>query len=724
MTGEFARAFGLESHGRLAGLWHDLGKYSAEFQARIRAGAGATLESKRAPGRVDHSTYGAQHAHREVGPMGWTIAYCIAGHHAGLADAFRTSSEGTPLTARLDAESIPRVPSQEPGLEAPPSGLLAPDALSADELRGELRSWTTFDRDDQRRAFQLAFLTRFLFSALVDADSLCTERFCDPDAARERSVASVTMADLGARCRKYVDALCRDDSIVQRARGRVLERCRSQAALEPGFFSLTVPTGGGKTLSSLSFALEHAARHNLRRVVYAIPFTSIVEQNVHVLREALECDGERIVLEHHSNLDPDRETSWSHRAAENWDAPVIATTNVRLFESLFAHTRGRCRRLHRLAHSVIVLDEAQSLPVHLLAPCLEALRELVNAYGCSVMLCTATQPAITRTEEFPIGLDGTREIIDDVPALFRDLRRTDVQAIGNRSDDELTEELLRHASFLCVVNTRGHAAALFERLRARRGHGLYHLSAAMCPSHRSEILGSVRECLQEGRPCGLVSTQVVEAGVDVDFPIVYRAMAGMDSIAQAAGRCNREGHRKTGPVRVFETDVRPPPTVAGAARDTREILASTPPDLLAPDLVEEYFRLHYWKRSDFWDANDILRCFRLGRRDETPLLADFRLASSAFKMIDDPQIPILVPYGEGRGLIEELHHAAEPYRGLLRRLQPFTVGVYPRELDLLHERLLVSEPHEGLLTLANNRAYDDALGLRVLDVAGSNPLIV
>jgi CRISPR-associated endonuclease/helicase Cas3 len=560
----------------------------------------------------------------------------------------------------------------------------------------------------------------------VDADSLCTERFCERERVAARAPTDIALSTLAGRLRLHLDALCSEDSAVNRARAEVLRLCRAKALGDPGLFSLTVPTGGGKTLSSLSFALEHAAVRGLRRVVYAIPFTSIVEQNAGVIRDVLERKGERVVLEHHCSLAPKHETTWSSRAAENWDAPVVVTTNVQLYDSLFANSRSRCRRLHRLAGSVIVLDEAQSLPVHVLEPCLAALEELVRYYGCSVVLCTATQPAIVKRADFRIGLEKPREIVDDVAALFAALRRTEVEVVEHKSDEDLVERLLDESQALCIVNTRKHAAELFAGLCARSPDGAFHLSAMMCPEHRSEILERIRTALCAGNECRLVSTQVVEAGVDVDFPLVLRAMAGLDSIAQAAGRCNREGRLERGIVEVFETEWRPPTSVKGAAADAREVLPDHRDDLLSPAAIEAYFALHYWQRESEWDKADVLRCFQMDHGGTYPYLADFCDAASRFRMIDDAQTTVVVPFAKGEALLDELRRVERPDRGLLRKLQRYTVGVYEGQLKTMLERRLVFEhcAGGGLYLLANKDAYDEALGLCPDAASGSDAMII
>jgi len=394
--------------------------------------------------------------------------------------------------------------------------------------------------------------------------------------------------------------------VVNTQRAALLAACRDAAALPPGLFSLTAPTGSGKTLSSMAFALRHAEKHGLRRVIYALPFTSVTEQNAEVFRAAFAASGDRAVLEHHSAYRPSSQDEghptevWRRLAVENWDAPVVVTTNVQLLESLFSANPSDCRKLHRIAKSVIVLDEAQSLPVKLLKPTLAALDELARSYGTTVVLCSATMPAVTAREGFEIGLRGVREIVPEPEAMSRAMRRADVERVGTLADEELAERIAAEPGVLTIVNTRGHAARLYELVRTRATCVL-HLSALMCPAHRSIRVAQIKRLLADGKECRVVSTQVVEAGVDIDFPVVFRAMAGLDSIVQAAGRCNREGGLARGRVVVFDTDEKPPPDIGRAAGDTAQVLMPGV-DALDLGIIERYFSLHYWTRSAEWDG--------------------------------------------------------------------------------------------------------------------------
>lgn len=709
----FARSFGASDWARLAGLWHDLGKYSHAFQRYLAASTATADDSHRAEvaGRVDHSTAGAQHVGR-LGQLGRVLAYCIAGHHAGLPD---NEAAAAGLSQRLKKEIEP--------YSAAPADLLSKPLPPAPRLQ--------LLGDKRRGAFAVGFFTRMLFSCLVDADFLATEKFMDPERARNRPGRMATLEDLVHRLDDYLVDLQRQagDTEVNRRRQEVLTACRQKADLAPGLFSLHVPTGGGKTLSSLAFALRHAAAHGLRQVIYAIPFTSIIEQTADVFRQVLDDLAEE-VLEHHSSLDPEdpqRQSERSRLAAENFDALLVVTTNVQLFQSLFANRTSRCRKLHRFSKSVIVLDEAQALPPNLLAPTLAALEELVRNYGSSVLLCTATQPAIEKRDGFAIGLQGVTSIIDEPNTLHLALRRTDVKRVGTLSDEALVERLRQEPRFLCVVNSRGHAASLLKLLN---DPDALHLSANLCAAHRSEVVTEIRGRLGAGvgTRCRVISTQVIEAGVDVDFPVVWRAAAGVDSLAQAAGRCNREGklqdrqgRLRRGSVFIFDYDERnhrAPPSIRRAAGHFREVAPDHGEDLFSPSAVEAYFRLHYWQQGSDdgqgWDrgrgGQSVMRCF--GGEDGDPLHHQFRTAAERYRLIDDVQTPILIPFGNaGRGLIRALEHMHDPPGNRFdRAAQRYVVGVWDHVLSKLIENRLVVERH-GRYYLASEGAYDSKLGL-------------
>ncbi|WP_166822476.1 CRISPR-associated helicase Cas3' [Thalassoroseus pseudoceratinae] len=704
MAAGFTERLGARAWGEVLGRWHDIGKYAVEFQDFLLRANGfeAHLEAQT---KVDHSTAGAQHAFQHMPkPVGKILAYCIAGHHAGLADD-QAPTGRSGLRDRLKKTIC--------NYQSAPKSILVGDPPDQPPLE--------FDdlTNARQTAFQLAFFTRMLFSCLVDADFLATEQFMNSTQAKLRVAAGPSIQDLATQLDQYLDDLRQkaEPSFVNDRRQEVLAACRSAAAREPGFFSLTVPTGGGKTLASLAFALGHAETHGLDRVIYAIPFTSIIEQTADVFRGVFETLGEQAVLEHHSNLDPnaDRETPWTRLAAENWDSRLVVTTNVQLFESLFANRTSRCRKLHRIARSVIVLDEAQTLPVELLNPCLVALRELVRNYRCTIVFCTATQPALARNDDFRIGIeaDKLREIIPQPQELYRQMKRVEVSHLGPLTDEELIARLSEHESFLCIANTRAHAAELFESLRkhSSQSNGLYHLSTWMCGAHRAEVIKQIRTRLAKKQRCRVISTQLIEAGVDVDFPVVYRAMTGIDSIAQAAGRCNREGKLDHGSVFVFESAGRPKlrGLLGSTAETTRELLPDVE-DLLALETVEQYFRLHYWKRGHRdWDDKAVLDQFI----EPFQAIFQFKEAAKRFQMIEDESQPVIVPYGKrGRWLIERLASNKPLGLKMRRRLQRYTVSVFENIFRNLFATQQLEIRHDCYAVLLNEDLYDEQLGLR------------
>lgn len=580
----------IKGWGTALGLLHDVGKASPEFFARLNGGP-----------KVDHSSAGAILATKRWPKLGRALAYTLAGHHAGLPNAGE-------LNRRLSASDTPAHDrSAEPAL---------PDLA------------VPFETD----AFGKSMLIRMAFSSLVDADYLETEAFYDPT-ARKRRGAPFDAAALLARLERTLGGFSADTE-VNNIRAEVLARCRAVADSPTGFFTLTVPTGGGKTLSSLAFALEHARLRGLRRVVYVIPYTSIIEQTAQVFREAL---GDEMVLEHHSsfrhptddgNTDTDDLTKL-RLAEQNWDAPVAVTTSVQFFESLFASRASQARKLHNLAGAVIVLDEAQLLPVRFLSPCLQALKALERDYGASIVLCTATQPALSDPRWLPKdAIAGSTEIVRDPDDLHRRLRRVDMVHEGKMDDAQVADILAEAPQSLAVVNSRGHARALFEGIRHLPG--AVHLSARMCPAHRRAVLEGIRKDLDKGRPCRLISTQLVEAGVDVDFPLVLRALAGLDSLIQSAGRCNREGKAHRGKIMVFEPAERGVPRIwkkhaALAERVLREF-----DDPLSPDAVRWYFQNLY--QSENLDGKAILPLLTQGANRNN---FEFRTAAENFRLIEE-----------------------------------------------------------------------------------------
>lgn len=728
-----------------AGLWHDLGKYRRGFQRYIRQShdADAHIEGRVAGKDKTHSAAGALHARDYLtqthGPHGQFVAhvlsYLIAGHHAGLDNWHQGLNE------RLAGEDAQRE-LHDTRLAAPPATLLAPDLPLP-----SLANLPTDHKTGTPGSF--ALWLRMQFSCLVDADFLDTEAFMDGDqAARRNGFAALTT--LKERFDTYMATLtaAAAGTPVNRLRASVLRQCREKAIRPSGVFTLTVPTGGGKTLASLGFALRHATEHEKRRIIYAIPYTSIIEQTADIFRAVL---GDENVVEHHSNaeLDDRQETARSRLACENWDAPVIVTTNVQLFESLFARRTSHCRKLHNLVGSVIVLDEAQLLPVDFLQPVLDVLRLLVEDYGVTLVLCTATQPALTHTQHLDarknlrgFDPDTVTEIIDDVPALYDALRRVRIHRptdLNLREDwPAIADRIAAQPAALAIVNRRQDARDLHALLKARAPDGLYHLSALMCPQHRSDTIARIKDALSSRRaaiargdaapPVRVISTQLVEAGVDLDFPVVFRAMAGLDSIAQAAGRCNREGRlAEGGEVHVFVPPSEPPPGLLRQARDTCKTLwqSTTDDDPLGLPLFDRFFRqLYADAQLDRRGICDMLRVDHGAVR--------FRDAAEAFRLIDnDDGGTVIVNYrqpgsAENIDAIVGKIERDGPNRGLLRKLQRYGVTLYQRDIQRLLAggdiRELGGCP--GLYVQTSDVFYDDVLGANAAGAPGDPAALV
>lgn len=689
----FASPFGSSGWGRLAGLWHDIGKFSTNFQKYIRLASGIDAHIEGKPGRVDHSTAGALLAidPQGLGMVGRVLAYSIAGHHAGLANWSAADGGNAALEVRLRNQShLHEVKS------------LVPDEYLNQQLPGE--KLTGFDR---------AFWIRMIFSCVVDADFLDTEAFFDPEKAKARG-GHQDLSHLLPLFERFMEKkkLSSVDTKVNQIRDQVLNQCRQRAADAPGIFSLTVPTGGGKTLSSMAFALKHAVQHGKERIIYVIPYTSIIEQTADDFRKIF---GEA-VLEHHSNLDvddPGKESARSRLACENWDAPIIVTTSVQFFESLFASRTSRCRKLHSIANSVVVLDEAQLLPAEFLKPTLHALRELVKSYRTTLLITTATMPAFDPHESGDLKFDGLpdrNEIIADPEELHRDLKRITLHVPAKLNEpgtwEGLASDLANHETVLCIVSRRDDARTLWQLLPA----GALHLSRLMCGEHVSQRIGEIKDRLRKGLPTRVVSTQLVEAGVDIDFPVVYRALAGLDSIAQAAGRCNREGLLDRGNVHVF---VPPSQAPVGSLRQAegigRQLLADDVDDHLAPPRFEQFFRQFFWLQGPRLDKWQIMP--DIADPNERECRYSFRSAAGKYRIIDDSAYAsVVVAYGAGAELIRKLQ-SGPPDRMLLRKIQRYIVNLPRRLHAALLGKGLIAEVHAGIFVQQHRGLYDDNLGV-------------
>jgi len=686
MARTFGGDFGAGKWAYFAGFWHDLGKSSREFQEKLIASSGCDAHIETKPGRVDHSTAGAQHAFNVLKDVGKVLAYIIAGHHAGLPDG--KSNDDACLVKRLGK----KIPAYDSLL-----GSICVDNLSSRDLPIKI--------DKNHFGFQISFFIRMLYSCLVDADFLDTENFMDEARSRWR-IGYERLTTLQDKLNLHLDRFTKEvsTSAINDYRQQILDACLEAAGWSPGLFSLTVPTGGGKTLSSLAFALKHALVYGKTRIIYVIPYTSIIEQNAAVFRKIL---GNDAVLEHHSNYEPNEEDHRSCLTAENWDAPLIVTTNVQFFESLFGNRSSRCRKIHRIANSVVILDEAQMLPVSLLKPCLEAIRELSLNYGTTIIICTATQPALLRSDIFQDGLEGVREIIPDPPLLYSALKRVRMNKLPVLKDDELVQHLQDCRQVLCIVNTRKHARTVFEKLP--NPDGCYHLSGLMCAAHRTEVLARIKIALDEGTSCRVVSTQLVEAGVDVDFPIVFREISGIDSIAQAAGRCNREGKLgQDGKVFIFSPESGLPPGDLRQSAETAEIILRNHDDPLSLEAVNDYFRMYYWLKGEALDRQHILDDINEGSCSGN---FPFKKINEKFKIIETDMQSLIIPFNkEADAVIDELRYGAYA-TSAARKAQRFTIQVYPQVIISLFTAGCVERIHDQYLVLINRDLYRDDLGL-------------
>lgn len=697
---QMAHAFQADAWAWLCGKWHDIGKYSAAFQQHIKVASGYSTGTD--PGKTDHSTAGALWSFEQLRGNSLPIAYCISGHHSGLMDYDGGGRQTLqfhlfyPVEKKLLDEVRPCIqPVDLPKLTRP--------AFMHDG--NPFKSWHLW--------------IRMLYSCLVDADRLDTERFMNPEKFALRNKFS-TLTELKTRLDAHMRHIAENarNTAVNRIRQEVQSICRTKGTLPQGIYSLTVPTGGGKTLSSLVWAMEHAMKHHLNRIIIAIPYTSIVTQTANTLREIF---GEQNVVEHHSYVDvdslPDKLRNSMELATENWDAPIIVTTNVQLFESLFSNKPSRCRKLHNIASSVVILDEVQTLPVENLRPIVDVMQSLATCMHTSMLLTTATQPALAgRIGSGQGAFNGLEitELIPDTERLFNNMRRVRLHFEPDATDiSSVASEMVQHSQILCVVNTRNEAKAIYEALPDKSN--AFHLSRMMCQQHISNQLAAIRTRLVKGEPVRVVSTQLIEAGVDIDFPVVWREMAGLDSIAQAAGRCNREGLQAMGTVTVFKLQkMQLRGVMAKAEAAAQDLLDMGQTDFLSPQVAHAYFRRFYAKINNP-NAKGITD-------DLYQLKPQFATAARNFSMIDDNTITVYVPYGDGEALINQLRNGNYS-RDLLRKLQRYSVSLPVWKAEQL--ALAGAEKlSDYIYVLPNREAYDSQTGLQIsMDYLNHNLII-
>ena len=694
-TGEKAAAFG-EAFGEAAlvkqiGEYHDIGKYSDNFQEYIEIGSGK---------KVDHSTAGAQEFFKKHMPE---AAFCVGGHHCGLPN-YGTS---------LDTETGSTLYSKIIRKDLPDYQAYLTENEPIQTLKKSLLQKSIYETG---AGFSFMFYVRMLFSCLVDADFLDTEAFMSDEKVIRDDFDTIEILKKRLDCH-ITRNLSNPDSSINKKRCEILQQCIAAGDnLNINIQNLTVPTGGGKTISSLAFALHAAVKNKRQRVIYVIPYTSIIEQTANVFSGIL---GEKNIVEHHINVEyddlaekTDYDTECKRLATENWDAPIIVTTNVQFFESLFANKSSKCRKLHSIANSIVIFDEAQMLPIEYLIPCTKAIEELAFYYNCTAVLCTATQPSLTSFFE----KIKPQEICHSVEQNYEFFKRTNIKYMNDIVDnEEIAEKILSNDQALCIVNTKKQAQEIFDILKKNNNDGIYYLSTNLYPVHRTQVLKEIKQRLSGKKPCKVVATSLVEAGVDLDFPVVYRELTGLDSILQAAGRCNREGKNKAEEsfVYIFKTvNTKRNRQMALAIEITEKILfdiSDTNQDISSPEVIKYYFELlHKVKGSSFLDNKNIIET---SERATIP----FDKVAKDFVLIETMQKPVYIPTTENEKITERLKNG-ERNRKLLRQAGKYMVNVYFSDKDIHspYEKLHAAqkiEIDEGLAILVDESLYDKQKGL-------------
>lgn len=686
----FSQGFDAGEVGSIIGMMHDLGKYQVDFQCRIR---GEKI-------KADHSTLGAKVMIQRWGEIGRLYGMVIAGHHTGLKD----SGCGSNIDDDTYSSRINRYKEKE--------------APYHEEITLPLEfKHKAVDSDRQTSSFAIATYLKMMYSALVDADWTDTEEYVT-DLKRES--VHYTIKELSDKLTERIPS--NNGSSINNIRAEILSSCRTASQEKQGIFTLTVPTGGGKTLSSLSFALLHALKHGLKRVIYVIPYTSIIEQNADVISK---CVGKEFVLEHHSNVDinlnndENEEMTRLKWASENWDIPIILTTNVQFFESFFSNKPSKTRKLHNIAESVVIFDEAQMLPREFLSPSMYAISELVRNYKVTAVLCSATQPAISKYKYKEMEIN---EIIANPEELAKKLKRVEFEISGKKDDQEIVDMLSVNPKALCIVNSRRHAHALYELARKNCDGNIYHLSTLMCCSHRREVLKSIKEKLNTNENVIVISTSLIEAGVDIDFPVVIRSIAGLDSIIQAGGRANREGKLKSGKVVVFEpisVDGKIPKAIQDSASITREVIELLKDKAFELEGIKKYFEILYSSTDSngLLDSKNVLDEFDITSNN---VKLNFETVANKFKLIEDNTKSIIINRtNESERLIKEIRQGIFKM-DTVRKLQQYSVSIYENEyLKLLKDNALEILRSDYII-LNNPQYYKDEIGLDIFSDNNKN----
>lgn len=776
LSRQFANKLGVPDLGELLGLLHDIGKYSQDFQNYIQSATDLLnpdidddfVDSRSLKGKIDHSSAGAQwiwerFRHYKSGQFpigkyaGQILALCLASHHSGMIDCLRP--DGKVVFLDRIAKDDDRTHLQECLRVADEKIIKAlTETATTERLRDCLNFFQKLKSQNlssTARAFKLGLWTRFLFSCLIDADRIDSADFETPSKKAARNLQDVDWTPAITRLEHYLENLgIRND--IDKIRRQISQECLSRADDPRGLFKLTVPTGGGKTYASIRFALHHAQKHHMEHIIYVIPYTSIIDQNAADIRKILEKKEDTFswVLEQHSNLEPEKQTWQSKLVAENWGAPIVFITMVQFLEALFGGGTRGARRLHQLAKSVLIFDEIQTLPIKCFHMFCNALNFLVAHTKTTAILCTATQPVLDRLkdpEKGQLAMAPNSELIGNVSYRFEQLNRV---KISNKyrpqgwNEKELTnlavDEYKDKGNCLFIVNTKQWAQQLFHSCKEyvdRRC--LFHLSTSLCPAHRKLKLKKIKRHLNWELPVLCISTQLIEAGVDVDFNSVIRFLAGLDSIAQAAGRCNRNGRRPQATVHVVNPDqenIEMLHDIKEGREQALRIFSESSDDLLAPDVMERYFEYYFYSRADEMvypvnpeqagrtDSLLNLLAENRGNIAVTDLLLkqSFMTAGTIFQVIDAPTQAVIVPYRKGKEIIAKLCAAFDPVKdyALLSKAQQYSVNVFPNVWKKLKDCNAVSPIQPGLDIYAlDERYYNDDFGLSTETVSTLSTLI-